>query len=67
MQQFYLSSLNKDDSKIHFDKNESKHLSKVLRKKVGDSIAITNGVGHCFSATLSKVDYKAGTAIINQY
>ena len=67
MQQFYLSSLNKDDTEIHFDKNESKHLSKVLRKKVGDSIAITNGVGHCFSATLSKVDYKACTAIVNQY
>ena len=66
MQQFYLSSLNKDDSKIHFDKNESKHLSKVLRKKVGDSIAITNGVGHRFSATLSHVDHKACTAIVNQ-
>ena len=35
-------------------------------KKVGDPITITNGVGHRFSATLSHVDHKACTAIINQ-
>ena len=66
MQQFYLSSLSKNDIEIHFDKNESKHLSKVLRKKVGDSITITNGVGYRFLANLSHVDHKACTAIINQ-
>ena len=66
MQQFYLSTLSKDDREIHFDKNESKHLSKVLRKKVGDSITITNGVGYRFSATLSHVNHKLCTAIINQ-
>ena len=48
MQQFYLSYLTKDDTEIHFDKTESKHLSRVLRKKVGDPITITNGVGHRF-------------------
>ena len=53
MQQFYLSSLSKNDSEIHFDKNESKHLSKVLRKKVGDPITITNGVGYRFYGNLS--------------
>jgi 16S rRNA (uracil1498-N3)-methyltransferase len=66
MQQFYLSSISKNDTEIHFDKNESKHMSRVLRKKVGDPITITNGVGHRFSATLSHVDQKACTAIINQ-
>ena len=66
MQQFYLSSLSKNDSEIHYDKNESKHISKVLRKKVGDPISITNGVGYRFSATLSNVDHKGCTAIINQ-
>ncbi|MDG1823798.1 MAG: 16S rRNA (uracil(1498)-N(3))-methyltransferase [Flavobacteriaceae bacterium] len=66
MQQFYLSSLSKNDTEIHFDKNESKHLSKVLRKKVGDSITITNGIGYRFSATLSHVNHNACTAIINQ-
>lgn len=66
MQQFYLSSLSKNDTEIHFDKNESKHLSKVLRKQVGDLITITNGVGYRFSATLSHVDHKACIATINK-
>ena len=52
MQQFYLSYLTKDDTEIHFDKTESKHLSRVLRKKVGDTITITNGIGYRFTATL---------------
>ena len=33
MQQFYIPTLTKEDKEIHFDKIESKHLSKVLRKK----------------------------------
>ncbi|MDG1685562.1 MAG: 16S rRNA (uracil(1498)-N(3))-methyltransferase [Flavobacteriaceae bacterium] len=64
MQQFYLSSLSKNDTEIHFDKNESKHLFKVLRKKIGDSIAITNGAGYRFMATLTSVDHKTCTAAI---
>ena len=66
MQQFYLSSLSKNDTEIHFDKNESKHISLVLRKKVGDSIVVTNGIGNRFLATLSHLDNKACKAIINQ-
>ena len=66
MQQFYLSSLSKNDIEIHFDKNESKHISKVLRKKVGDSITITNGVGYRFTATLYHVNHKGCRAIIKQ-
>ena len=66
MQQFYLSHLSIDDKEIHFDKNESKHISKVLRKKIGDEITITNGNGYRFYATLSFVDHKKCTAIINQ-
>ena len=66
MQQFYLSTISKNDTEIHFDKNESKHLSRILRKKAGDPITITNGSGFRFSATLSHVDHKTCTAIINQ-
>lgn len=64
MQQFYLSYLTKDDTDIHFDKTESKHLSRVLRKKVGDTIAITNGLGCRFTATLTSVDHKICKAAI---
>ena len=66
MQQFYLSTISKNDTEIHFDKNESKHLSRILRKKAGDPITITNGAGYRFSATLSHVDHKTCKAIINQ-
>ena len=66
MQQFYISYLSEEDTEIHFDKSESKHLSKVLRKKVGDSIIITNGIGYRFTATLIKVNHKACIATINQ-
>jgi len=66
MQQFYLSSLTKNDKEIHFDKNESKHIYRVLRKKVGDSILVTNGIGDRFLATLSHLDDKVCKAIINQ-
>ena len=33
MQQFYIPTLTKEDKEFYFDKIESKHLSKVLRKK----------------------------------
>ena len=66
MQQFYISSLSKDDTEIYFDKSESKHIFKVLRKQVGDSVIITNGVGCRFSATLIDVNHKACMATINQ-
>ena len=33
MEQFYIPTLTKEDKEIHFDKIESKHLHKVLRKK----------------------------------
>jgi len=55
MQQFYIPSLSKHDNEIHFDKNESKHISKVLRKKNGDPITITNGIGYRFKATKTKI------------
>ena len=45
MQQFYIPTLTKEDKEFHFDKIESKHLSKVLRKKSGDRITIVNGFG----------------------
>lgn len=66
MQQFYIPSLSKHDNEIHFDKNESKHISKVLRKKNGDPITITNGIGYRFKATLTSVDHKICTATVNQ-
>jgi len=45
MQLFYHSSISIDISEFTFDKQESRHIVKVLRKRVGDTILITNGKG----------------------
>jgi len=45
MQLFYNSSLVKSSTEIVFDKEESRHITKVLRKTEGDILTITNGKG----------------------
>jgi len=53
MNLFYLPSLTESSSIGNFDKDESRHLIKVLRKKQGDSIYITNGKGLLFEAVIT--------------
>ena len=48
MQLFYNSDLRAEDKEFYFDKNESRHIIKVLRKKVGGKLHITNGLGYLF-------------------
>lgn len=48
MQLFYNSEIKNTDSSFVFDKEESKHIVKVLRKKEGDKIFITNGLGFLY-------------------
>ncbi|MGB5243002.1 MAG: 16S rRNA (uracil(1498)-N(3))-methyltransferase [Lutimonas sp.] len=45
MQLFFQPDVNKDSTFHIFDKEESRHLIKVLRKKIGDQIFLTNGNG----------------------
>ena len=50
MQLFFNSNIDQDTQQIIFDKIESNHIIKVLRKKEGDPIFITDGKGvlfHC--------------------
>lgn len=49
MQLFYNAELT-DQNHFRFDKNESTHIIKVLRKKNGDILHITNGLGFLFEA-----------------
>ena len=49
MQLFYNSSLSKSDIGFTFDREESKHIVKVLRKKDGDKLFVTNGLGDLFT------------------
>ena len=52
MQLFYNSEIKKGDSSFFFDKEESKHIVKVLRKKESDKIFITNGLGYLFESEI---------------
>lgn len=53
MQLFYNNTLTESSTEIKFSREESKHIAKVLRKKEGDILYITNGRGHFFTARIS--------------
>ena len=52
MQLFYNPDLTKDTTQITFDKIESKHIVRVLRKKEEAVLHITNGKGYLFDAKI---------------
>lgn len=58
MQLFYNPNITESTSEIHFSKEESKHIIKVLRKTWGDILHITNGQGYMFQAEISQADLK---------
>ena len=51
---------------IFFDKEESRHIGKVLRKKEGDILDITNGKGVFFKAELTMVSPKKCIATMTE-
>ncbi|MFC4740247.1 16S rRNA (uracil(1498)-N(3))-methyltransferase [Flavobacterium ponti] len=53
MQLFYNPDIKSTDTFFQFDKEESKHIVKVLRKKGGDIIFITNGKGNLFHSEIT--------------
>ena len=58
MDLFYHPSLTLLDKQIELDAEESKHLTKVLRKKRGDKLMITNGKGLRAPATIIEIASK---------
>ena len=52
MQLFYSNSITPNENEFHFDKQESKHIVKVLRKSLGDSISITDGLGRLYKGQI---------------
>ncbi|MEM6717757.1 MAG: 16S rRNA (uracil(1498)-N(3))-methyltransferase [Bacteroidota bacterium] len=58
MQFFYTPKLTTDTKQYTFSKEESKHIVRVLRKKEGDVLQITNGKGYVFSAKIILADQK---------
>lgn len=58
MQLFYNSDISELNNSFTFPKDESRHIVKVLRKKVGDTLYITNGNGFLFTAKITIADQK---------
>ncbi|WGH75832.1 16S rRNA (uracil(1498)-N(3))-methyltransferase [Tenacibaculum tangerinum] len=66
MQLFYNSDLISSSKEITFNKDESRHIVRVLRKKEGDILHITNGNGLLFFAEITIAsDKKCVAKIIN--
>ena len=53
MQLFYNPNIKEKDKTFAFDKEESKHIVKVLRKKEGDFIQLSNGNGYLFKGEIT--------------
>ncbi len=52
MNLFYAPLLQKTDKLYTFDKDESRHIARVLRKRLGDKIFLTDGKGHLFQSEI---------------
>ena len=59
MQLFYNPNISDDAKEVTFEKEESRHIVKVLRMKEGDSFKITNGKGSFFSAEIISANPKS--------
>jgi 16S rRNA (uracil1498-N3)-methyltransferase len=53
MQLFYNPTINETTEHFTFDREESKHIIKVLRKKDGDILFVTNGLGYLFKTKIT--------------
>lgn len=58
MQLFYHPTVNPESENVLFDKEESTHIHKVLRKKTGDLLSITDGKGHLYHAYIQEIGDK---------
>ena len=56
MELFYNENLSANDESLIFGSEESRHLSKVLRKKVGELIRVTNGKGLEWKGQITSTD-----------
>ncbi|HEY4628251.1 MAG TPA: RNA methyltransferase PUA domain-containing protein, partial [Flavobacterium sp.] len=53
MQLFYNPNIDETTESFSFDKEESKHIIKVLRKKDTDILHVTNGLGLLFKTEIT--------------
>ena len=64
MQLFYNPNITEHTTTFSFNKEESKHIVKVLRKAIDDVLYITNGKGWLFHALITTADIKNCVALI---
>lgn len=64
MQLFFDRHINSSDKQFTFDKIESRHIIRVLRKKEGDVLYITNGKGFLFTSEIINANDKKCTVTI---
>lgn len=65
MQLFYNPSISENTKEFTFDREESKHIIKVLRKKDGDILFVTNGLGFLFECSIVlAIETKCTVAIL---
>jgi 16S rRNA (uracil1498-N3)-methyltransferase len=66
MQLFYTPNIDETTQEFSFDKEESKHIIKVLRKKDSDILHVTNGLGYLFETEITLAsDNKCTVKIIS--
>ena len=66
MQLFYNPTISEHTKDFTFDREESKHIVKVLRKKDGDILFVTNGLGFLFKTEITlAIDTKCTVAIVS--
>ena len=59
MQQFFTPNIDLTLESYSFNEVESKHMAKVLRKNIGDTLYLSNGKGQIITAKLSLVSPKS--------
>jgi 16S rRNA (uracil1498-N3)-methyltransferase len=67
MQLFYNPSIDEQTTSFSFDKEESKHIIKVLRKKDSDILFVTNGLGYLFECEIILASDNKCTVQINSF
>ena len=67
MQLFYNPNIDEQTENFFFDKEESKHIIKVLRKKDGDILFVTNGWGLIFECEITLASDNKCTVKINSF
>lgn len=67
MQLFYNPNITESATSFVFDKEESKHIIKVLRKKEGDVLHVTNGAGFLFKTEITIASDNKCTVKINSF